>query len=47
MGLKTGIDIQKLIAVRQQVQQALTDQPFHGTIAKAGLPRGFALAHAA
>jgi hydroxymethylglutaryl-CoA lyase len=47
MGLRTGIDIEKLIAVRQYVQQALKDQPFHGTIAKAGLPRGFELAHAA
>jgi hydroxymethylglutaryl-CoA lyase len=41
MGLKTGIDIAKLIAVREQVQQALSGQPFHGTIARAGLPKGF------
>ena len=47
MGLKTGIDIGKLIALRRQVQEWLKDQPFHGTIANAGLPRGFELAHAA
>jgi hydroxymethylglutaryl-CoA lyase len=41
MGLRTGIDIEKLIAVRAEVQQALEGQPFHGTIAKAGLPKGF------
>jgi hydroxymethylglutaryl-CoA lyase len=41
MGLETGVDIEKLIAVREQIQQALKDQPFHGTIAKAGLPKGF------
>jgi hydroxymethylglutaryl-CoA lyase len=47
MGLRTGIDIGKLIALRQEVQGWLKDQPFHGTIANAGLPRGFELAPAA
>lgn len=47
MGLRTGIDITKLIALRAQVEHMLKDQPFHGTIAKAGLPLGFELPHAA
>jgi hydroxymethylglutaryl-CoA lyase len=41
MGLKTGIDLEQLIALRAEIQEALQDQPFHGTIAKAGLPKGF------
>ena len=47
MGLRTGVDMDKLLAVREQVQEALKDQPFHGTIAKAGLPKGFERAGAA
>ncbi|MDB5905577.1 MAG: yngG 3 [Betaproteobacteria bacterium] len=41
MGLKTGVDLEQLIALRGEIQEALKDQPFHGTIAKAGLPKGF------
>lgn len=41
MGLKTGVDLEQLLAVRETVCAALGDQPFHGTIAKAGLPKGF------
>ncbi len=44
MGLDTGIDMQKLLAVREQVCRALGDQPFHGAIARAGLPKGYAQA---
>jgi len=42
MGLKTDVDLRKLIAVRAAVCAALGDQPYHGTIARAGLPKGFA-----
>jgi hydroxymethylglutaryl-CoA lyase len=41
MGLKTGVDLEKLIALRAEIQEALKGEPFHGTIAKAGLPKGF------
>jgi hydroxymethylglutaryl-CoA lyase len=41
MGLKTGVDLDQLIALRGEIQEALKDQPFHGTIAKAGLTKGF------
>jgi len=41
MGLKTGIDVGRLLSVREEVREALKDQPFHGVIARAGLPKGF------
>jgi hydroxymethylglutaryl-CoA lyase len=41
MGFRTGIDLEKLIAVRERVCAALGDQPYHGTIARAGLPKGY------
>ena len=41
MGLKTGVDLERLIAVRAMVCAKLGDQPYHGTIARAGLPKGF------
>jgi hydroxymethylglutaryl-CoA lyase len=47
MGLRTGIDLAKLVALRAEIEQALKDQPFHGTIARAGVPKGFEPAAAA
>ena len=41
MGCDTGIDIDKLGAVRDIVHRALPDVALHGAIAKAGLPRNF------
>jgi hydroxymethylglutaryl-CoA lyase len=41
MGLKTGVDLERLIAVRAMVCAKLGDQPYHGTIAQAGLPKDF------
>ena len=46
MGLSTGVDLDKLVALRREVEQALQGEPFHGTIARAGLPKGFARAAA-
>ena len=46
MGLKTGVDLEKLLALRVYVQHALKGQPFHGAIATAGLPKGFNAARA-
>ena len=42
MGVKTGIDLEKLFAVRDNVQQALGDEPLYGFTPLAGLPLGFA-----
>ena len=48
MGVKTGIDIGKLIEVRQTAFSTLPDAEFYGHIAKAGLPKGYQpLSHAA
>lgn len=47
MGLKTGVDLEKLLSVHEYVHQALKDQPFHAAIATAGLPKGYAAARAA
>jgi hydroxymethylglutaryl-CoA lyase len=41
MGFETGIDIDRLIAVRELVHRALPDVVQHGAIAKAGLPKNF------
>lgn len=41
MGLETGVDIEKLIEVRQYIARALPDIAMHGGIAKAGLPHNY------
>jgi hydroxymethylglutaryl-CoA lyase len=46
MGRRTGIDLERLLAAREEVREALADQPFHGAIARAGLPKDFAAARA-
>ena len=41
MGVRTGIDIDKLIAARTPLQAGLPGEPLYGMTAAAGLPRGF------
>jgi hydroxymethylglutaryl-CoA lyase len=41
MGLKTGVDLDRLIAVRQILERALPGVLLHGGVGKAGLPKGF------
>ena len=41
MGVATGIDIERLAAVRELVARALPGVTMYGAIAKAGLPRNF------
>jgi len=41
MGLRTGVDIDRLIAVRAILERALPNVPLQGAIAKAKLPKGF------
>jgi hydroxymethylglutaryl-CoA lyase len=41
MGLDTGVDLSKLLAIREIVRSALPDIDMHGAIAKAGLPQHF------
>jgi hydroxymethylglutaryl-CoA lyase len=47
MGLRTGVDIEKLVATRDIIKRTFPDVPLYGSIAKAGLPKGFAPANAA
>ena len=42
MGLRTGIDLDKLLAVRRIIEEALPDAELYGNLAVAGLPKGFA-----
>ena len=46
MGLHTGIDIDRLLGARAQVQAALPEEALYGFVADAGLPKGFAYANA-
>ena len=41
MGLSTGVDLEKLLAVRDIVRAALPDIEMHGALARAGLPRNY------
>lgn len=41
MGLRTGIDLGKLIAVRSILADTLADEPLYGFLPDAGLPLGF------
>ncbi len=44
MGLDTGIDVERLLDVRRQVQAALPNEAMYGFLPDAGLPKGFAYA---
>jgi hydroxymethylglutaryl-CoA lyase len=41
MGLRTGVDVEKLVAVRQIVRDTLPDIEMYGAIARAGLPKSY------
>ncbi len=41
MGYRTGISVDRLLACRDILRQALPDEPLHGFIGKAGLPNTF------
>ena len=41
MGLKTGIDLEKLMAVRDIVTEAIPDEQMYGFTPDAGLPKGY------
>ena len=46
MGLRTGVDIARLVAVREIVRETLPDIEMHGAIARAGLPKNYVSAAA-
>jgi hydroxymethylglutaryl-CoA lyase len=41
MGLRTGVDMDKLVAARAIVAEALPGEPLYGHVPEAGLPKGF------
>jgi hydroxymethylglutaryl-CoA lyase len=41
MGVRTGVDIQKLIAAREPLKAGLPGEPLYGMTPEAGLPKGF------
>jgi len=41
MGVDTGIDIEKLMALRSIIEEGLPGEPIYGFTPKAGLPKGF------
>ena len=41
MGLRTGIDLQALIAARQILSSSMPGEPLYGLVPEAGLPKGF------
>ncbi len=47
MGLRTGIDLEKLLQVRAILEQSLDGEPLYGFTPDAGLPKGFRSASAA
>jgi hydroxymethylglutaryl-CoA lyase len=44
MGVKTGINFEKLLAARAPLQAGLPEEPLYGMLAAAGLPKNFAYA---
>jgi hydroxymethylglutaryl-CoA lyase len=46
MGLRTGIDLDRLIAARALITEGLPGEPIYGNIPDAGLPKGFVYASA-
>jgi hydroxymethylglutaryl-CoA lyase len=41
MGFDTGIDLQAMLELRRGLERQLSDVPFHGDLARAGLPKTF------
>lgn len=41
MGIKTGVDLEKLMAVRAYLQAGLPDEPLYGMTPEVGLPKGW------
>jgi hydroxymethylglutaryl-CoA lyase len=45
MGIRTGVDIEKLIAAREPLMAGLPGEPVYGMTPLAGLPKGWRLSH--
>jgi hydroxymethylglutaryl-CoA lyase len=42
MGMSTGIDLDRLIAARAILKQVMPDEPLHGSVYTAGIPKTYA-----
>ncbi|MEC9165857.1 MAG: hydroxymethylglutaryl-CoA lyase, partial [Pseudomonadota bacterium] len=47
MGVRTGIDIDAMLACREIVRAALPEDPLYGHLSESGIPKGFSDAVAA
>ncbi|WIT11544.1 hydroxymethylglutaryl-CoA lyase [Paucibacter sediminis] len=47
MGLRTGVDLERLLAARAPLRAGLPGEPLYGMLAEAGLPKGFVAQQAA
>ncbi len=41
MGYHTGIDLPKLLDARRILHEGLPDEPLHGQVSRAGIPKTF------
>lgn len=41
MGVRTGINIERLLAARAPLREGLPQEALYGMLAEAGLPKGF------
>ncbi len=41
LGMKTGVNLEALLAIRPLLREHLPNEPLHGLISRAGLPKGF------
>jgi hydroxymethylglutaryl-CoA lyase len=41
MGVRTGVDLTRLMAARAPLREGLPDEPLHGMTPEAGLPKGW------
>ncbi len=41
MGIETGVDLPRLLALREAAARWLPDQPLHGALWRAGLPKTY------
>jgi hydroxymethylglutaryl-CoA lyase len=44
MGLRTGVDLDRLLAAREILKKGLPNEPLYGYLPEAGLPKGFCYA---
>lgn len=41
MGLRTGVNVERLVEVREIIRKGLPEEPLTGAVAKAGVPKGY------